>query len=1016
MLNIKPSHKAIKNYYRKINKLSELDEIDEGAVSPPFASLLRHCSKFYGWTLVEKYSIRNNGNLIYVDGALVDNFKLVYGIWEAKDTKDDLGKEIKKKFDKGYPKRNTLFQAPNRVILWQDGKQILDLDITNSKNLIEALNFFFRYQPPAIGKWKQAVEEFKQKVPALAEGLLNLIRQEKKSNKRFIKAFNEFDNLCRLTINPNISIPAIEEMLIQHILTERIFRKVFNNPDFVNNNIIARKIDKVIQALTSKHFSRHDFLKPLNRFYVAIETTATSIDDFSQKQDFLNNVYEKFFQGFSVKVADTHGIVYTPQPLVNFIVKSVNYVLIKEFKCSLSDENIHILDPFVGTGNFILRIMHEIKKTRLSDKYDEELHCNEVMLLPYYIASMNLEHSYYELTGEYKPFQGICFVDTFEIAESSQRPMFIEENTKRVEGQKSSPIFVIIGNPPYNAGQVNENDNNKNRRYPVIDKKVSLTYGKDSKATLVRKLNDPYVKAIRWASDRIGEEGIIAFVSNSSFITEISFDGMRKNLEQDFDEIYLFDLGGSVRDNPKLSGTTHNVFGIQVGVSINVFIRKKNGRTKKRIYYSRVDEYWRREQKYDYLEGKKHIGNIKWKKIKPDKNHNWLYEGLRPEFNKFIPLGTKTAKRSSRPDTHTLFKNYSLGVSTNRDYVAFDYNKGNLKKRVRKFCDNYNSEVNRYIEKGSPKEIDDFVNYDLLKWSRNLKRHLKKGDELIFNNRNIRLSLYRPYTKKYLYFSDIIIDEPGSTQNFFPNISKTGNRVICVSGLGSKKEFQALMVDMIPCLDMLEKTQCFPFYTYEGTEAEREENITDWALKHFRLRYKNKSISKWDIFHYVYAILHHPDYRKMYAANLKRNLPNIPFLSDFNKITKTGAKLAELHISYEDQTIYELEYIENSNLPLNLSVEKMKLSKDKKQLIYNEFLALSGIPSDVFEYRLGNRSALEWVIDQYRIKTDDRSGTVVDPNQIDKKYILELIGKVINISLKTVEIMRLLSKEKLPKS
>lgn len=298
---------------------------------------------------------------------------------------------------------------------------------------------------------------------------------------------------------------------------------------------------------------------------------------FTQKQSFLNSVYKRFFQGFSVKVADTHGIVYTPQPIVNFMVKSVEDILQKEFGKNLSDAGVHTLDPSVGTGNFMLRVIQEIKRTRLQEKYASELHCNEVMLLPYYIAAMNIEHTFFDLTKTYQPFEGICLVDTFELVESKQVGLFTEANTERIERQKRQKLFVIIGNPPYNVGQVNENDNNKNRKYKAMDERVADTYVKDSKATLRNKLSDPYVKAIRFASDKVKEngEGVVAFVTNNSFLDQIAFDGMRKHLVQDFDAIYVLDLGGNVRKNPKLSGTTHNVFGIQVGVSINIFVKKR---------------------------------------------------------------------------------------------------------------------------------------------------------------------------------------------------------------------------------------------------------------------------------------------------------------------------------------------------------------------------------------------------------------------------------------------------------
>ena len=510
-----------------------------------------------------------------MDGALVDEFRLTHGFWEAKDSHDDLGKEVKKKLTAGYPQNNIIFQAPERAILWQNGRVTLDEDITEPVVLVEVLKRFFEHIPPEFEEWTDAIGHFQSQVPELGRALKELIEKEQKSNARFRAAFDDFYALCRQSINPNLSKEAVEEMLIQHLLTERIFRTVFNNPDFTRRNAIAAEIEKVIDALTSQAFTRDAFLQSLDRFYQAIDKAARTIEDFSEKQRFLNTVYEKFFQGFSVKVADTHGIVYTPPPIVNFMVRSVEDILQKEFGKSLSSPDVHILDPFVGTGNFIVHIMQAIKKTALAQKYHNELHCNEVMLLPYYIASMNIEHEFYERTGNYETFEGICLVDTFELAEAQQISFFSTENTARVERQKRTPIKVVIGNPPYNAWQLNENDNNKNRKYTVMDKRVAESYAKDSHATNKNALSDPYVKAFRWASDRIGDEGIVALVSNNSFIESLAFDGMRKHIERDFDEVYVLDLGGNVRKNPKLSGTTHNVFGIQVGVSVNIFVRKR---------------------------------------------------------------------------------------------------------------------------------------------------------------------------------------------------------------------------------------------------------------------------------------------------------------------------------------------------------------------------------------------------------------------------------------------------------
>ncbi|MEO7300840.1 MAG: N-6 DNA methylase [Verrucomicrobiota bacterium] len=382
-------------------------------------------------------------------------------------------------------------------MLYQQGQCAFKADLTKPDDLVHILELFLEFAPPAIADWEKAVIEFKDRIPQIGASLKKLIETERQTNKKFVAAFEGFCSLCRGSLNPNISIEAVEEMIIQHILTERIFRKIFDVADFISRNVIAQEIEKVITALNSRVFSRDDFSKSLEHFYGAIENAAATISDFTEKQTFLNTVCERFFQGFCIKVADTHGIVYTPQPLVNFMVASVESVLKKEFNKTLADKDVHILDPFTGTGNFIVNLMRHIPKSALPHKFAHELHCNEIMLLPYYVASMNIEHAYYEATGKYEAFEGVCLVDTFQTAESDQDEFgfFNEKNSERVSRQKKAPIRVVIANPPYNAGQADENDNNKNRKYPVIDRRVSVTYGEASKATLQRKLADPYVKS-----------------------------------------------------------------------------------------------------------------------------------------------------------------------------------------------------------------------------------------------------------------------------------------------------------------------------------------------------------------------------------------------------------------------------------------------------------------------------------------------------------------------------------------
>ena len=1057
-LNLKPTHKIIRDYYDELDRLDQLDTTHEGAVRSAFQALLQGCARQFNWTLVTEHSmsppdksgsrcrsacpdaVGEHSDLsepvgtvtrgargvkskrIVVDGALVDSFQLPHGYWEAKDIHDNLPTEVQRKFEVGYPRDNILFQTPHRAILWQHNRQTLDADLTDPTQLIGTLETFFSHRPQEYAEWEEAVAQFRERVPALGKGLAERIHREQETNRAFIAAFADFHEKCCQSINPNLSEAAVEEMLIQHLLTERIFRTVFSNSDFIHRNVIAREIETVINALTSHAFSREDFLRSLDPFYVAIERTAATIDDFSQKQGFLNTVYEQFFQGFSVEVADTHGIVYTPQPIVDFMVRSVEEILKTEFNRSLSDSGVHIIDPFVGTGNFIVRLMREIRKTALGQKYTTELHCNEVMLLPYYIASMNIEHEFYEATGRYQPFEGICLVDTFELSEGThyyEDSLFTVENTRRVEDQKKAPMFVIIGNPPYNVGQVNENDNNKNREYPTIDTRVKETYSQDSAATNKNKLSDPYVKAIRWASDRIEAEGIVAFVTNSGFLEGVAFDGMRKHLADDFDAIYILDLGGNARKGLKVSDA--NVFGIRVGVSINLFVKKgramncpttnDSNSVQPHIFYYRTDDLWNKKQKIDFLNERGHIGNVDWQTIQPDTRHTWLTEGLHAEFDTFIPMGSQETKAARGETVDVIFQTYSLGVSTNRDAWARNFNRNTLAKKMSGLIEAYNAEVDRWQRRENREaDVDDFVIYDdaRIKWSRDLKLDLKRGRIAEYAENKVRNSLYRPFTESILFFDRIMNEEVYGFPSIFPTPeTEAENCVICVAGIGDRKGFGCLIANRIPTLDLaFEKNQCFPFYTYDEDGRNRRENITDWALAQFQAHYGDDTIGKWDIFHYVYGLLHHPTYRERYQANLKRDLPRLPYAPDFWEFVKAGGRLGEIHIGYEEVDEYPLRFVETPDTPLDWRVEKMKLSKDKTGIKYNDFLTLDGIPAQAFDYRLGNRSALEWVIDQYRVKTDKRSGIVNDPNRADDpEYIVKLIGKVIAVSLETVQIV-----------
>ena len=1002
--------KAIDRYYKELQQYQGKAEY-ELAVRTAFLNLLAETARQVKWTLIPEQTIEGN---IRPDGVLRDSYNLKRGFWEAKGPKSDLDKEIARKIATGYPLINTIFENTKRAVLFQNKKRASEYNLQNPREVGDLLTQFFTYTQPDIASFEVAVQEFKERVPELAQALLAIIEREYEQNKKFIGAFNTFTELCRQSLDPKISIDVIQEMLIQHLLTERLFTKVFDNPDFIRRNAIAVEIEKVIDALTSRSFNRHEFLKSLDRFYIAIEATAKNIDGWTERQHFLDSVYERFFQGYSVKRADTYGIVYTPQEIVDFMCASVEEVLQREFDTSIAEPGVQIIDPCVGTGSFIVNLLHRIPNSRLKYKYEHDLFCNEIMLLAYYIASLNIEHEYYSRTREYEPFEGICFTDTLELAESQQLSMFVEENTERIQREKDAQIMVVIGNPPYNVGQKSENDNNKNRRYSVIDGRISETYAKDSLASTSIKLYDAYTRFFRWASDRLqGRDGIVCFVTNNSFIDKTAFDGMRKHLTEDFTQIYHLDLHGDIRKNPKLSGTTHNVFGIQVGVGITIAIRNSQNPLRT-IYYYRVPEYWRKQGKLRLLKERGSIARIEWIALQPNEKYTWLTEGLQPEFSTFMPMGTKEAKVATNREVEelelkTLFKKYSLGADTNRDSWMYDFDANRLAIKASRMIETYNSELSRWIRAGCPKNIDDFVIADetQIKWSSRLKECLARKTEATFKTSAIRHSLYRPFTHRYLYFDSIMTHRQGLLPIIFPiPASEEENTAICVAGVGNRKLFGCLATNIIPKLDLaFEAAQCFPYYTYAADGTNRHENITDWALFQFQIKY-GPEVTKWDIFHYVYAMLHHPQYCERYVENLKRELPRIPLLhrkDAFLTCVTIGRQLMDIHLHYEQAKEYPLNWIENQEVPFSWRVEKMRLTPDGSAVIVNESLTLAGIPQECFQYRLGNHSAIEWVIDQYQVSVDKRSGIVSDPNSLeDEEYIARLVGKMVTISVETV--------------
>jgi predicted helicase len=895
------------------------------------------------------------------DGTVRDEFRLARGWWEAKDTSDHLASEIQKKLKAGYPTRNTIFEDTQCAVLYQDRAEAGEFSLGDPLEIAGLLNRFLSHDESDEREFHRAMDEFKRRIPDLAQSLREHIDEAHKKNRRFRDAFAAFMTLCRSSLNPELSEGNVDEMLIQHLLTERLMRNLFQNPEFTKRNVIAAQVEGVIEALASPSFSKAEFLRRLDPYYTAIERAGANLSHFTEKQDFLNSVYEQFFQRFSPDVADTHGIVYTPREIVDYMCNSVEEALKEEFGLTLASPEVVILDPCTGTGNFIVNLIDRMPGKALAEAYQSRLFANEVMLLPYYVASLNIEHAYYERVRQYEPFPGLCFVDTLDMAEQ-QGNLFTAANTERVEREKEAAVTVIIGNPPYNVGQKSENDNNRNRKYKLVDGRIHGTYAKDSRASSKSKLDDPYVKFFRWAADRLdGHDGIVCFVSNNGFIDQTAFDGMRKHLLQDFDRIDHIDLHGNVRRNPKLSGTTHNVFGIQVGVGITLAVRKRGATP--RLRYYRVPEMWRKGQKLELLTRRE----VTWNTLTPDSQHTWLAPDHADEYRALLPIGP-------------LFGIRTLGLNTNRDEVVYDFDPVKLDSRMRECIANYNGEVDRH------KRDKSATFSSSIKWSSRLKECLARGQQAEFEESKIRVAIYRPYSKRWVFFDGVL------NQRTFQWPRVTG-LVICLTDVAFEKPFMALMCDGIVDLHLVGAgagTKCFPL-----------SHLKDTAIAQFRRQYSNDSITKEEIFHYLYALLHYSEYRARFAGNLKLELPRIPFAPDFDAFAAAGKELARLHVEYESVEPWPLQFIEDRRVPYSERVTKMKLSADRQSLRVNESLTLAGIPAEVFEYRLGSRSALEWVIDQYQVKGES------DPNREDDPgYIVRLVGQVVRVSIATVQIVK----------
>lgn len=890
--------------------------------------------------------------------------------------------------------------------------------------------------------WAKEVGEIAKK---FIERITNLVREKEEAKKNF----DEFVSGLKKNINPSVDSEQAIEMLAQHMITRPVFDALFKDYEFVHNNAVSHSMQFMIEVLEAEGFDMD--VEVLERFYTSVRINIGDIDNLEGKQTIIKNLYEKFFKGAFPKTVDKLGIVYTPVECVDFIIHSVDDILKKEFNTSLTEENVHILDPFTGTGTFITRLLQSglIRPEDMKRKYLNEIHCNEIVLLAYYIADVNIESVYHDIMkpDKYLQYDGICLTDTFQLNEHGDNDIFSQlfpENSDRVLKQKKSPVRVIIGNPPYSVGQKSANDNAQNLSYPVLDSRIAETFTKYSKANSVKATYDSYIKAIRWASDRISqikEGGIVAFISNGSWIDGLGQDGMRQCLQDEFTSVYVLNLRGNQRTSGELSRKEGGkIFGSgsRTPIAITMLVKNpQNDKKKAEIYYHDIGDYLTREQKLEMVRKFRSVNGVEWKTLEPNEKNDWINvrDGY---FDNLLPI---YPEKKFASDTKSIFSTYSLGIASSRDSWVWNYSKetasNNMIISIKYYSDNM-----RLISEKLTNELS--FDETKISWNDSLIDNCKNGVNISFKDNVFRSCLYRPFCTQQIYLDKIWIQRTYQQQKLFPD-NNIENIIIAVSGVGHQKPFSSLISRGIIDLQVVDKGQCFPLYWYEKNEATqlslfdsvgndgkyiRHDGITDWILKEAQKRYHTKSITKEMIFYYVYGILHSEDYRTRFAADLKKSLPRIPLVDDVNVFMdfyKAGKKLAELHLNYE--TIPPCHGVKvEGDIPLTGTdddyeyykvVDKMRFrsKQDKSTILYNGHIMVSEIPDKAYEYIVNGKSAIEWIVERYCVSVDKKSLIKNDCNDWSRehnkpRYILDLLLSVINVSVQTVDIVKGLPKLK----
>jgi predicted helicase len=985
------------------------------------------------------------------DVALKDNqkYKVIWQVLQALRAHDDRFNATINKIELNKqrpPKINVIGVGGN-----QGGESTGEGVRKPNDDTYQQLEFNF-----SIEEWRDAIyakivvkcgdrrywEDWAKDVAVIAERHTTRIKallENSESNAK--QAFDEFLKGLHNNLNPNVTPDEAIEMLSQHLITKPVFDALFEGYEFTKSNPVSQTMQKMLDVLEGQSLEKE--VRTLEKFYQSVRDRASGIDNAEGKQRIIIELYDKFFRAAFPRLVERLGIVYTPVPVVDFIIKSADYALKQEFGVGLTDKGVHILDPFTGTGTFLVRLLQSglIKPEDLKRKFTKELHANEIVLLAYYIAAINIEETYHYLSGNsYQPFNGIVLTDTFQMFENEGYLLerIFPENNQRVIDQKGKDITVIIGNPPYSAGQTSENDGNKNLKYENLDEKIRNSYVESSNATLKNKLYASEIRAIKWASERIKDKGIICFVTNGAFIDSSYGDGLRKCLVDEFTNIYCFNLRGlrGLRTSgEKAKQEGGQIFGQGSGNTIAIILLSKNPnkKSKNQVFYYDIGDYLSREQKLSIIQNFADSSNIQWQEITPNDSYDWINQ-RNDVFGSFMSLGDKKDKSSK-----TIFDVYSLGIATNRDPWGYNFSHQSLIDNMTRMIDFYSEQLETFrnylkcqnltnaeeIKKQAEKLIDNDPKN--IKWTDRIKNDLSKLKQHSFEPNSITISLYRPYCKQWSYFNKDFNERTYQMPKIFPN-QNVKNLAICVPGIGARREFSTFISNTLLDLNIFESgSQCFPLYTYEKQsdlgelfvtantgEYVRKQNIPDSILKEFQKVYKDKTITKEDIFYYVYGVLHSPEYKQRFASDLKKMLPRIPYCENFWAFSKAGRELAYWHLNYE--TIEPYDVAEWKELYLDAEdyrVEKMVFGKnkdgvDKTTIIYNSKLTLSQIPLETYDYIVNGKSALDWVMERYKFTKDKDSGITNNPNDWsdDPRYIVDLVKRIVRVSLETVRIVK----------